>query len=210
MKSAARSESGDVLTEYGRLAADYDRRWSSYLDASLRETRKRLELHAGDSVLDIGCGTGILLDALSSSAPTLHLVGADPTPEMLQVARISIGGRAMLTQSYAEHLPFASRTFDVVVSMSSFHYFRDPPGALEEMARVLRPDGQVVITDWCADYLLYRCSEPLIRIFHRVPFRTYSQEELQGLLAEAGFTDIRIDRYKINWFWGLMTAVGRL
>ena len=199
-----------MLTEYGRLAAGYDRRWFSYLDASLRETRKRLELHVGDRVLDIGCGTGILLGALSLSAPTLHLVGADPTPEMLEVARISIGNRAMLVESYAEQLPFTSRTFDVVVSTSTFHYFRDPAGALTEVTRVLHSDGRVVITDWCADYLLYRCSEPLIRTFHRVPFRAYSQEELQELLAEASFSDIRIDRYKINWFWGLMTAVERL
>ena len=196
-----------IVAKYGRLAADYDRRWSSYLEASLRETRKRLDLGSGLSVLDVGCGTGTLLKDLSLSAPSLHLVGVDPTVEMLQVARISLGDRVMLVESYAEQLPLATQTFDAVVSMSTLHYFTDPAGALKEMARVLRPGGQVVVTDWCADYLLCRCSEPLIRVLHPVSFRTYRQAELKDLLIESGFTGIRIDRYKINWFWGLMTAV---
>jgi len=53
----------------------------------------------------------------------------------------------------AERLPFLDEAFDVVVSTSTFHYLRRPGKALREIARVLKPGGEIVITDWCHDYL---------------------------------------------------------
>ncbi len=47
------------------------------------------------------------------------------------------------------------------------------------------------------------------RIFNRSHSRTYGQKGFRHLVQQAGFILIEIDRYKINWLWGLMTAVGR-
>lgn len=203
------NETNPVIKEYGKLAPCYDRRWSFYIEATVRETLRRLELHRGESLLDVGCGTGVLLEAISASVPDAKLAGVDPSPEMLELARNRLGEGVLLKQSHAESLPFADQAFDVVVSTNAFHYFRDPVGALKEMARVLRPNGLLAITDWCDDYVACWLCDLWLRVFDRAHFRTYGRKQCRDLVEQAGFTDVRIARYKINWLWGLMTAVGR-
>ena len=197
-----------VLREYGKLAPHYDRRWSFYIEATLRETLSRLELQPGESLLDVGCGTGALLEALLATGREAQLSGADLSPEMLEVARSRLGKAVLLKQSHAESLPFPDEAFDVVVSTNAFHYFRNPPAALEEMARVLRPRGRIVITDWCDDYVVCWLCDLFLRVSKRSHSRTYGQKQCRPLVQQAGFTLSAIDRYKINWLWGLMTAVG--
>ena len=80
-----------VLAEYARLAAQYDCKWSFYIDATTRETLKRICPHPGDALLDVGCGTGTLLQALSSAFPSAKLTGIDPSSAMLDVARAKLG-----------------------------------------------------------------------------------------------------------------------
>lgn len=60
----------------------------------------------GERLLDVGCGTGVLLEALSASVPDAQLSGADPSPEMLEVARKRLGKAVFLKESHAESLPF--------------------------------------------------------------------------------------------------------
>jgi SAM-dependent methyltransferase len=199
--------SPDVVAEYARLAPHYDSKWSFYIQATLRETLVRLSLRPEDRLLDVGCGTGALLRELSRSHPAAKLAGVDPVPEMLAVARRRLSPEVELLEGCAERLPFAGERFDVIVSCNMFHYLRQPAAALAEMGRVLRPGGRLVITDWCDDYLACRICNVYLRLFDRAHFRMYGQRECARLLREAGYEDVRVDRYKINWLWGLMTAV---
>ena len=124
-----------VVARYAELAPQYDRRWWFYTDATLRETLSRLELQAEETLLDVGCGTGVLLEALLTSMPSAQLSGADPSPEMLELARKKLGEAVILKLGHAKSLPFPDQNFDVVVSTNAFHYFRDPQGALEDAPR---------------------------------------------------------------------------
>ncbi|MBQ0747609.1 MAG: methyltransferase domain-containing protein, partial [Marinobacter sp.] len=81
-----------------------------------------------------------------------------------------------------------------------------PIAALQEMRRVLRPDGQLIITDWCDDYWSCRVCDLYLRLFNHAHFKTYRERECVQLLQEAGYAVVHIDRYRINWLWGMMTA----
>jgi ubiquinone/menaquinone biosynthesis C-methylase UbiE len=195
-----------VVKEYSRLAEVYDTKWSFYVEATTRETMARLGLRPTDRLLDIGCGTGALLHQLSATHPVAQLSGVDPVPEMLAIARRRLSPAIELREGWAEHLPFAAEMFDVVVSCNMFHYILQPIAALREMGRVLRPGGELVITDWCDDYFACRVFDLYMRLFSRAHFKVYRERECVRLLKETGYAVVDIDRYKINWLWGLMTA----
>lgn len=102
------------------------------------------------AVLDVGCGTGALLGALSARLPaTVELAGVDPAEAMLRVARTALAQRPniRLAQASAERLPFPDAQFDLVISTVSFHHWRDQQAGLSEVGRVLRADGRLVLVD---------------------------------------------------------------
>lgn len=192
--------------EYSRIASQYDARWKFYVDASIRGTVRRLHVEPEDRVLDVGCGTGALLEALSLAAPRAQLAGVDLSGDMLKLARHRLGPAIDLEQACAEKLPFGDAAFDVVVSTNVFHFIRHPVAALREMLRVSKPSGRAVITDWCDDYLACRVCDMFLRAFSRAHFRTYGSKECRELFVEAGFASVYVERYRINCLWGLMTA----
>ena len=195
-----------ILKEYARLAARYDRRWAFYVETTIQQTLVRTQPRPGDRLLDVGCGTGALLYAFSLASPEAELVGIDLSAEMLEVARAKLGSSIELRQGRAESLPFDDESFDLVVSTSVLHYLRRPEAGLAEARRVLKPGGAVVVTDWCDDYLACRLFDPILRVLNRAHFRTYGRDDCARLVEEAAFVEIEVERYKIDWFWGLMTA----
>jgi ubiquinone/menaquinone biosynthesis C-methylase UbiE len=194
-----------IRRRYDRLAEVYDRRWASYVEGSVRETLRRIEIRDGDRVLDVGCGTGVLLEAIAGRAPAARLAGVDLSLAMLAVARHKLGERASLVAGEAGGLPFADHRFDLVLSSSALHYWPDPAAGLAEIARVLRPGGRVGITDWCADYLAIQVADLLLRVLEPAHHRAYGTKDCERLLGESGFEGIRIERYRVGR-WGLMTA----
>jgi ubiquinone/menaquinone biosynthesis C-methylase UbiE len=196
-----------VVAEYARAAQHYDEKWAFYVEATTRETLRRLPMTSGARVLDVGCGTGELMRRLRAKHPHAVLAGLDPVAEMLAVARDKLSGNEDLRTGYADALPWGAGTFDVVVSCNMFHYISHPVEALREMGRVLRPGGSLVLTDWCDDYLACRVCNLYLRLTNRAFYKTYRQAECRELLHAAGYRDVTIERYKISWLWGLMTAV---
>jgi ubiquinone/menaquinone biosynthesis C-methylase UbiE len=101
------------------------------------------------AILDVGCGTGVnLLEAARWFAPTRLLCGIDISPGMVAVAKskaAALGVPAQFTVGDAEQLPYPDATFDLVIANSVLHWFKDRGAAVREMARVLRPGGQVLI-----------------------------------------------------------------
>ena len=105
-------------------------------------------LSAGDDVLDVGCGTGIVARAAARRLDgTGSVTGVDINDGMLTVAR-----RACEPVTWqlgpAEELPFAARSFDRVVSQFALMFFADQTAAVAEMARVVRPGGTVTVVTW--------------------------------------------------------------
>ncbi|MCC9205053.1 class I SAM-dependent methyltransferase [Arthrobacter sp. zg-Y769] len=107
----------------------------------------RLAPWAGRTLLDLGCGTGFWLPRYAELARAV--VGVEPDPELLAAARARPGGAEVLHGS-AEHLPLPDASVDVV--HARFAYFFPSPHAdctagLEEVLRVLRPGGSLVVVD---------------------------------------------------------------
>ncbi len=196
-----------VAREYQHLAARYDEKWTFYVEATVRETMRRLPLDSRDRMLDVACGTGAFLQAVAAAHPKVRLAGVDISPEMLAVARQRLPVGVKLQVASADALPFRDDSFDIVVTTSAFHFFRVPNEVLNEMRRILRPGGRLVVTDWCDDYLACRICDRLLRLFSSAHYRVYGSTEYRAFLEGAGFDGVVVERYKISWLWGLMTAI---
>jgi SAM-dependent methyltransferase len=110
------------------------------------------EIHAGEQVVDVGCGAGIdSLIATKMVGPTGRVIGVDMTPAMLVKARQSAVEAQLpnveFHEGYAESLPASDGWADVVISNGVLNLIPDKATALKEMARVLKPGGRLQIGD---------------------------------------------------------------
>ena len=134
-------------------------------------------------LLDIGTGTGRLLELLAPRAESA--TGIDASREMLALARArlterGLGGHCAVRQGDLYRLPFADAAFDVVTLQMVLHYAEDPAAALAEAARVLRPDGVLAIAD------LAPHARPELSAQHAHRWPGFAEPQLAGWLAEAG------------------------
>jgi ubiquinone/menaquinone biosynthesis C-methylase UbiE len=137
-------------------------------------------------VLDIGCGTGLLLREIARQIPGgAELVGIDPAPRMVEVARSSNASEAdpEFLDGSVEELPFEDRHFDLVVSTTSFDHWEDQQRGLKECARVLSASGHFVCVDQFS-YLLW----PTMLHGRRGKARTKPRAE--RLLRAAGLRNV--------------------
>jgi ubiquinone/menaquinone biosynthesis C-methylase UbiE len=144
-------------------------------------------------VLDIGCGTGRLLEAAGRRWSSPRLTGIDVSGAMIAEARRKYGGegRFSFQQADACALPLRSASFDGAFSTYSFHYWKDQVSGVREVARVLQPGGLFVIAD--VDAPLLFVANPLLKWIDGFNFRRH--EEIQRLLLEAELAVVRSRRF---------------
>lgn len=174
---------------------------------------------AGKRVLDVGCGTG--KDLTHSVYANSQRYGIDPDAESIAYGRQHYPGIS-LTPGIAESLPYSAQSFDFVISRVALLY-ADIPVALAEVARVLRPGGEFVVTlhDYRAqlkytfttivrvvDFLIYVLPVSLLACaFRHTPKRFWNgrRETFQlgwcfaRQLRKAGFHGIRTERVRGQW-----------
>lgn len=146
-----------------------------------------LDVGREEWVLEIGFGGGDLLRSILA-ATSREVFGAEVSNVMLARARRRFArevrrGRLRLYRASAEKLPLPDAALDKAVSVNSLYFWPDPPGALAEFARVVKPGGKLVL-----------CFEPAEELSkwpgHRFGFRLLGVAEMRRLMGEAGFDDI--------------------
>jgi SAM-dependent methyltransferase len=149
--SARRAGGGDGVRTATSWAdgGRYERfmgRWSALVAPELLAW---LGAPAGLAWLDVGCGTGALSAAVAATARPAALAGVDPSGGFLGAARRRPGAGALrVARADALRLPFADASFDRVVSGLVLNFVPDAGRAVAQMARVLRPGGEVGVYVW--------------------------------------------------------------
>jgi ubiquinone/menaquinone biosynthesis C-methylase UbiE len=148
-------------------------------------------LEAGQRVLDVGCGTGSLAVRIRAQMPRVDVVGLDPDPRALAIARRK-AERARVEvrfeEGYGDALPFEDGCFDRVTSSLMLHHLElaTRRGMLRDALRVLRPGGSLHLLDfgWSEE----RSDGLLARLLHSAEhLRENSDARVAELISEAGF-----------------------
>jgi SAM-dependent methyltransferase len=182
----------------GDLYEPYVGRWSRLV---ARQFLSWVGAPQGLDWLDVGCGTGALTEAVAELCTPKRLVGIDPSPAFLNFARQRLGdNRAEMREADAQSLPFAGAEFDRVVSGLVLNFVPDHAAAASEMARVLRPGGELALYVW--DYAgrmelmryFWDAAAALDPVAHDLDegrrFPICSPEPLRELLAKTGLSEI--------------------
>jgi len=210
------------MTQYGRQSLWRD---TAGLDATkARELAGRLELRAkaqdeiearaayldllgvkaGERVLDVGCGSGVVTrDIARRVGPAGLAVGADPSPQFLVVARelaqaAGLAGQVEFREGSALSLPFPDGAFDVAVAVTVLSHTPGGESAIAEMARVVCPGGRVGVFDLDTD--MTSITHPDRALTRRIVAAASDATAVDGwlsrrlplLFAQAGLEDVRV------------------
>lgn len=180
-----------------RLRSEQSRRYFESVASSWSSIRQEIpgasyplgllfnEIDDNGVLLDLGCGTGALLEhILPRKGKTLAV---DYSEAMLQEARESLGSKTKdvdFRLGYLEHLPLGDHTVDIAVGFMVFHHVAEPLFALKDIYRVLRPGGKIVIGD------LLTHDKEFMREQFADTWLGFKQSEFTRWLKRAGFSTV--------------------
>jgi ubiquinone/menaquinone biosynthesis C-methylase UbiE len=141
---------------YNWASDHFDDEPLAFWDLAGRETVKRLDLRAGERVLDVGCGTGAsALPAAEGVGPSGGVVGVDLADRLLAVARAKAAARRLTNVEFTvgdmERLEYPDASFDAVVCVFAIFFVPDMVAAARELWRLVRPGGRLAVTTWGPD-----------------------------------------------------------
>ena len=176
------------LHKFDQEASNYestmDGKFCARAYTTILDTIENLQI---TSLLDVGCGTGIILSKIHERNKKLSLYGIDLSPNMIEQTEKRLAGHVKCIVGDAEALPYEVASFDAVLCSFSFHHYPHPEKVLSEMNRILKPSGKLIIVDpWMPT--------PFRQIFNTAiiysksgDFHSYSKGEITKMLQKSGF-----------------------
>jgi len=204
----------------GRRAQRYNARWRTFSEKTLAEALAMIDVtalrnvpeHLGrpPRVLDVACGTGILLKELLERVPGIEVYGADASADMLAQALIALKDRpnvhlerVQIGTGETAGLPFAQETFDLITCTNALHDMPEPTGMLAGLRRLLAPGGQLVVEDFAPrePRFFWTAFEWLLQRIEKSRVHAYTLPEAQALCQQAGLHVLSWKVFKIDWLW---------
>jgi ubiquinone/menaquinone biosynthesis C-methylase UbiE len=147
-----------------------------------------------DSILDIGTGSGDFIEVLKEVFPYAKITGVDPDQESLNSAKEKYTD-VIFNKMIGEDLNFANHNFDVVCISMALHHLPDVQKALQEMQRVVKPGGWIIVNELFSDNL--NPAQEVHKMFHHFRSKidrliginhneTFEKEEIRKMIKTAG------------------------
>lgn len=137
----------------------------------------------GDHVLDLGCGTGALMEQVYQECPHRTLYGIDLSENMLKIAENRMKDKAILKLGDASMLPFDDLMFDIVYCNDSFHHYPDPESVIGEVYRVLKFGGTFIIGDCYQGFPMRLIMNMFMKYSKDGDVKIYAKKEIEKMLG---------------------------
>jgi phosphatidylethanolamine/phosphatidyl-N-methylethanolamine N-methyltransferase len=201
-------ENDFVAGVYEKLASVYDLVFGPTLHPGRIEAIQKMKIHPGDSVLEVGVGTGINLSMYPSSCA---ITGVDLSSPMLDKARERILNKGLrncrVMEMDAAQMAFPDESFDIVYAPYLISVVPDPVRVAQEMRRVCRRGGRIVILNHfkSENPIMSRIETAISPLTVHIGFK--SDLDLNGFLTQANLTPLSIEKVNIPKMWTLVTCV---
>ena len=197
---------------YDEIADRYDRVWAQRFEVVARRIWALMPPKAGDHILDIGAGTGIVHRTVPEPArEALMCVGCDRSAGMVRQARRQVVGLRVLVAD-ATALPFRNESFDLATASFVLSHVRSYSDALAETRRVLRPSGVLAVSNWApssdpysatwTECLAQAISKPETEraVAEVAPWESLLSQQgaLEAAVTTAGFSVVRSDAFDVE------------
>ncbi len=178
----------DSNTYFAEMAGQWDEIRAGYFTEHMRDAAiAKANLASGAVVADIGTGTGFVAAGLAPKAGKVY--GFDASADMLDVARRNLGAfsNVELHEAPGDRLPLADSVLDGIFANMYLHHSPEPPAAIKEMVRVLKPGGKLCITDLDThDHAWQR--EQMADLW-----LGFERDDIRKWFADAGLIEIDVD-----------------
>ena len=179
------------IQQFDIWAKDFDRKGFLPFYFSNKAVFNVINPIDGETILDIGCGTGILLNQLYKTMKNLKLYGLDISSGMVNVSKSKLGRNATICQGTADTLPYPDNFFNCVTCATSFHHYQNPERSICEMLRVLIPGGRLIILDPYIDgFLRKQICMVLDKISKETDTNIFEKGQMAQMFENAGFIEI--------------------
>ena len=159
---------------------------------------EELEKEPFRDLLDVGCGTGPMIELLAAKYPEKKYTGLDLTPKMIEVAAAKKLPNATFVVGDSENLPFKPNSFDAVICANSFHHYPNPEKFFAGVRRVLRPGGRLVLRDYTSFapviWLMNHAEMPLAHLAGHGDVRAYTLKQVRAMGDEAHLEVVALER----------------
>ena len=204
----------------GRSARYYNTLWRTYTRRTLAEVQAAIDFSAlyavpkrlgrSPQVLDVACGTGVLLKWLCKQIPGVEAYGVDASADMLEQAGAALKDQPHVHLVQAEvatgetaHLPYAPGTFDLITFTNAMHDLLEPTATLIGLERLLALGGQLVMEDFARREppFPWKAFEWVLRRAEGGQVHTLTLDEAQSLCEQTGLRVSRGKAFQVNWLW---------
>jgi ubiquinone/menaquinone biosynthesis C-methylase UbiE len=204
----------------GERARHYNVRWRTFTERSLAIALAMIDYTAlqhmleqrgrPPRILDVACGTGVLLQEIIKRVPDVEVYGVDASEDMLAQAQAALEQypRVQLQQAFVRPgamagLPFELETFDLITCTNALHDMVKPVEVLRELERLLVPGGQLVLEDYARREppFPWVVMEWLARRLEGGYVRAYTLTEAEEICAQAGLHIDTAKAFKVDWLW---------
>lgn len=197
---------------FDRLASTYDKSFSGYNPRkNYNNIIDMINLKKVSRILDVGCGTGEILNILSKQNKKYELYGVDISKKMIEVAvKKDKAKKIKYICCDSENIPLKDNYFDLIITSESFHHYPNPNNVLKEFKRVLKANGRIILCDMYRPYIIRKIMNFMFYFTNTGDVKMYSTKEMSKMLEYNNYKIISFKKYYHSFIYEIKNNKDKL
>jgi len=185
---------------WDRIASKFDRLEKSDISYKIFIEKAREYIKADDTILDFGCGTGLICNEIAENVEFIHAI--DISTKMIEISKNKASERKIQNIDFARTTIFNEKfkegSFDVIIAFNIFHLLEEPQKYFQRLNQMLKPGGLIISSTPCMSeaYLLNRVLKLFSYIGLTPKLNSFTSSEMEHLLLNESFKTIEFNRIK--------------